>query len=178
MKKGIVLALTACLAAPSIADNYAELSLGVTKLYSFDKDTNDWIKDFDASPAVKVLTGGRLNQSATIWYELGASHDGAMTNEATTITNLSAFTGLKFTTNPAANSHLYLKTGIGRLWSNWKTEGENDEKNEKHNTAYLSLGTGLRLTPDNALMFEIQHITDIESERGTNGLFVSYNTGF
>lgn len=178
MKKGIVLAAAACLAAPTFANNYVDISLGASKYYSIDSDTNDGLKDFDASPALKITTGGRLNESRTIWFELGAIHNGKMDNGFTTLSSQTLFTGLKLTTNPAANSSVFLKAGIGKTWTEISTNGSNAKENSKENTAYSAIGLSFRLSSDNALLFEAQHSTDTDSDIGLNGLFISYSSDF
>ena len=54
--------------------NYVELGLGANKLFSFNKNTNDNLSEFSVAPSLKVLTGSRLNQSRTLWFELGYSY--------------------------------------------------------------------------------------------------------
>ena len=105
----------------SAVHNYVEIGLGANKLFSFNKKTNDDLSEFSVSPSFKILTGSRLNQSRTLWFELGYSHNGQMKYGDTKLSSQSLFTGMKLTTDPVDNTSLLARGGFGKTSSKSNT---------------------------------------------------------
>ncbi|MGB3665761.1 MAG: outer membrane beta-barrel protein [Bermanella sp.] len=154
--------------------NYVELGLGANKLFSFNKNTNDNLSEFSVAPSLKVLTGSRLNQSRTLWFELGYSYNGEMKYRDTKINSQSLFTGIKLSTDPAIDTSLFLRGGAGKTWTKASTLGEQDESNQSTHY-YGGAGFNYRLDYKKSVVFELQHINDASSDEAINGVFLSFN---
>lgn len=166
--------LSASICHASSIHNYVEMGLGANKLFSFNSDTNDSLSNFSVAPSFKILTGSRLNESRTIWYEIGYSHNGEMKYRDTSLTSQSLFTGLKLTTDPASDSSLFIRGGFGKTDSTYSTIGDTDESNQSTHY-YGGAGLNFRLNYDNAMIIELQHINDASSDESINGVFLSFN---
>lgn len=154
--------------------NYFEMGLGASKLFSFNSETNDSLSDFSISPSLKILTGSRLNQSRTLWFELGYSHNGEMKYRDTKLNSQSLFTGIKLSSDPVANTSTFLRGGMGKTWSESKTIGEEVDKNQTTHY-YAGAGINFRLDLKTSLAIELQQINDGSSDEAINGLFLSFN---
>lgn len=169
----------ACLLGTQIAHstnihNYVELGLGASQLFSFNKDTNDNLKNYSASPSLKILAGSRLNHSRSIWYEVGYSHNGKMEYSDTSIDAQSLFTGLKLTTDPLLKSALFIRGGAGKTWTRTEsTFSAADNNSGMH--YYGGLGMNFRLNYQSAFTIEFQHINDVDTDLAINGVFLSFN---
>lgn len=154
--------------------NYVELGVGASKLFSFKNDTNDYLNEFSVAPSLKILTGSRLNQSRTLWFELGYSYNGEMEYRDTKINSQSLFTGIKLSTDPAIDTSLFLRGGAGKTWTKASTLGEQDESNQSTHY-YGGAGFNYRLDYKKSVVFELQHINDASSDEAINGVFLSFN---
>lgn len=166
--------LTASFSHASSVHNYFEMGLGASKLFSFNSKTNESLSDFSVSPSLKILTGSRLNQSRTLWFELGYSHNGEMKYEGTKFSSQSLFTGLKLSSDPIANTSTFLRGGLGKTWSESKTIGEKVDDNQTTHY-YGGAGINFRLDFKKSLAIELQHINDGSSDEAINGVFLSFN---
>lgn len=180
MKLPIIIA-TCLLCIPSCyasgQSNYVEVGLGVSQLFSFNKDTNDALSDYSVSPSLKLLTGSRLNRARTIWFELGYSHNGEMKYRDTKLNSQSIFTGLKLSTPPSSNASIFARFGGGKTLTTLKIDGEKNQKNDSIHY-YMGTGVNIRLDSKKSLLAEIQHIADEGSNEAINSIFLSFNQSF
>lgn len=165
---------SASLSHASSVHNYVELGLGANKLFSFNKETNDGLSEFSVAPSVKILTGSRLNQSRTLWFELGYSYNGEMKYRDTKLSSQSLFTGVKLSTDAAIDSSLFVRGGVGKTWSESSTVGSETETNQSTNY-YGGAGMNFRLDSQKSMVIELQHINDASSDEAINGVFLSFN---
>ncbi|MGR6871920.1 hypothetical protein ACU6U9_06340 [Pseudomonas sp. HK3] len=172
------IALTCLLSASfghaSSVHNYVEAGLGANKLFSFNNKTNDTLSDYSVAPSVKLLAGSRLNQTRTLWFELGYSHNGEMKYRDTKLSSQSLFTGLKLSTDPVKNTSMFVRGGIGKTWSESATASESTETNQSTHY-YGATGVSFRLDYKKSVVLELQHINDEGSDEAINGLFLNFN---
>jgi hypothetical protein len=164
----------ASLSNASSIHNYIEVGLGANKLFSFNSDTNKYLSDYSVAPSFKLSTGSRLNQSRTVWFELGYSYNGEMKYKNTKLNSQSLFTGLKLTTDPANKTSMFIRGGAGKTWSETKITGNTNQSNQS-NHYYGAAGLSFRLNHTQSMNIELQHINDARSDEAINGVFLNFN---
>lgn len=167
-------ALSTSLLSHAGNSNYVEYGFGATKLHSVDSEDNKGLSGFSYGGGAKLLIAGQLDQSANVWFELGAAYSDGVKNGDTTISSKFLSTGLKFTTDPRKKLSSFMRIGGGKAFGITKTKGE---ANEKENTKQYYLGTGIsfRLDIKRAVNFEIQRYGRDDADEGLNTFFVSFN---
>ncbi|WP_396588067.1 outer membrane beta-barrel protein [Bermanella sp. R86510] len=159
-------------------NNYIEVGMGVNKYWSQDKAENATIKELSAAPSTRVFVAGRLNDSRTLWYELGIDYMTTSDYQNFELSSRSVSTGFKFTTNPLQPASIFARVGLGLSQQELENTSTGGTQSEDVNHAYLGAGVSFNLENAQAINIEFQHLAEPGADLSANTGFVTWQQLF